>query len=295
LLWIDSNTPVFLLTQAHVSVSHHNIVGNRYGKQEMRVSCENPLSKKGFSISTTLPGATHPSVTNFESPSLVAIDAEFGDGGARQTLELYISPSRPGFSYHCGRMVILKDQNGTTPKLLSTFTIPMPKWLNHVLASAFLNQDGLFLHHQERYMASTDKYTSLLKEGEGPYHYTKAILPSSSDMGVIMFRNWMRKLAGGRIPYKNNPTMPPANSDTVFDVFNSHTKYCKYCQDALRRLKRARMASFIAASIVGILRPPQLNTVGSLLATALFGGVGLTLNKLIGMFYRYEFSHAHND
>jgi Pheophorbide a oxygenase len=293
-VFISSHSSMFSSVQAHVSVSHHNIVGSRYGNQEMRLASVKPLSKNGFSISTKLQGATHPAVTNFESPSLVAIDSEFGDG-AKQTLELYIAPSRPGFSYHCGRIVILKDQHGATPKLLSGFTIPMPKWLNHVLASAFLHQDGLFLHHQERYMASTNKYMSVLKDGEEPYHYTKAISPSSSDMGVIMFRNWMRKLAGGRIPYKNNPTMPPSNNDIVFDVFNGHTKYCKYCQDALRRLKKARMASFIAATIVGILRPPQLSAVGSLLTSALFGGVGLIFNKLIGMFYRYEFSHAHND
>jgi hypothetical protein len=255
-----------------------------------------PLSKDGFAIMTQrhLPGAT-PSTTNFEAPSMVAIDAPFGDDGAKQTLELYVSPSRPGFSNHIGRMVIMKDESGKMPPLLRQFTLPLPKWVNHVMASAFLNQDGLFLHHQERAMARTGQYSSALSNGEEPYHYSKAVYPVNSDLGVILFRNWLRHLAGGRIPYKNNPVMPAPSNDIVFDVWNGHTKYCRYCQDALRRLKKARLASFVAAGSMAVLRPPKLHIAGNLATTLLLGGIGMMLNKLISMFYRYEYSHAHND
>lgn len=253
------------------------------------------LTKDGFSISVKRPGADSPSVTTFKAPSLVAIDAFVGDNGAKQTLELYVSPSRPGFSNHVGRMVITKGKNGEMPKLLRQFTLPMPKWLNHIMASAFLNQDGLFLHHQERTMAHTGQYKSVLEDGEEPYHYTKAVYPVNSDKGVLNYRNWLRQLAGGRIPYKNNPTMPAASNDVVFDVWNSHTKYCRYCQDALRRFKKARLASFFAAACLAVVRPAKLGVAGNLASTLGLAGLGLALNRLIGLFYRYEYSHAHND
>jgi phenylpropionate dioxygenase-like ring-hydroxylating dioxygenase large terminal subunit len=272
---------------AHVTVSHHNIVGNRYADQSLRLETSVPLTKQGFAIKDANLGGQ----TNFYAPSLVAIDVSFGT--AKQTLELYVSPSRPGFCNHVGRMVIVKDDEGKMPPLFRAFTLPMPKWLNHVMASAFLNQDGLFLHHQERSMAMTGQYTSLVPDGKEAYNYNNAIYPVNSDLGVIHFRNWIRKLAGGRIPYKNNPAMPPASSSVVFDVWNSHTKHCHYCQVALKRLRRVRLATLAAAACLAILRPWSATT--TLLSSLGLASIGLGVNKLIGMFHRYEFSHAHND
>ena len=181
------------------------------------------------------------------------------------------------------------------PKLLRQFTRPMPLWLNHILASLFLNQDALFLHHQERHLSATGSYSSLKNEpGFSADHYTKAVLPVETDVGVVNFRNWLRLLAGGRIPYKNSPSMPQANNDIVFDVWNSHTKYCQVCQTALKNVKRARLASFVVATCLAVLRPAthKLVNLASVLATA---GIGLALHKLVGLFYRYEYSHARND
>lgn len=279
---------------AHVGVSHHNIVGDRYKSQELVLDTVTPVTKDGFSISSKSPNTENPGITTFHAPSLVAIDAPAANG-AKQTLELYCSPSRPGFCNHVGRMVILKDNDGKMPNLLRQFTFPMPKWLNHVAASAFLNQDALFLHHQERHMATTGQYKGYMDDGEEPYHYTKAVYPVNTDKGVINLRNWMRQLAGGGIPYQNSPTMPESSNEVVFDVWNGHTKYCKYCQDALRRLKKVRFASYFAAACMAVVRPAKLGVKGSLASTLALAGIGLLVNKLIGMFYRYEFSHSHND
>ena len=144
-------------------------------------------------------------------------------------------------------------------------------------------------------MAHTGQYKSVLQDGEEPYHYSQAVYPVNSDKGVIKFRNWMRQLAGGSIPYKNSPTMPAASNDVVFDVWNGHTKYCKYCQDALRRLKKVRFAAFFASACLAVVRPVKLGVAGNLAGSMGLAGFGLIMNKLIGMFYRYEFSHAHND
>lgn len=190
-------------------------------------------------------------------------------------------------------MVIVKEKDGKMPSFLAMFTAPVPKWLNHVMAASFLNQDGLFLHQQERTLAKTGAYSSLVNGDDKPTNYNDAVLPIDIDKGVLNYRNWLRLLAGGRIPYKYGPLMPDADNEIVFDQWNGHTKYCQICQTALANLKKVRFAAFFTATCLAVLRPAgnALNLV-SVLATA---GIGLALNKLIGMFYRYEFSHAHND
>jgi phenylpropionate dioxygenase-like ring-hydroxylating dioxygenase large terminal subunit len=281
---------------AHVGVSHHSIIGSRYDVRPLRLATSMPVCKEGFAFES-FQNATQPdqvgSTVSYIAPGLVTIDVPIGTDGAQQTLELYASPSRPGFCNHVGRMVVRKDQKGTMPQLLRQFTLPMPIWLSHVLASFFLNQDGVFLHHQERSLATTGRYSTLVPDEADPYQYDKAVFLVPSDLGVISFRNWVRFIAGGRIPYRNNHVMPTASSDVVFDAWNAHTKYCQYCQVALKRLKAVRMVTFIAASSIAITRPS--NAFRALVSSLGLAGIGLLLNKLIGMFYRYECSHAHND
>ena len=286
---------------AHVPSSHHNVVGNRYADTNpLFVDTTKPVTKDGFEISVMQNpkegGAVPPtSTTEFVAPSLVKIEAPAGEG-AVSILELYSSPSRPGFCNHVGRQVVIKGANGEVPALLKVFLLPMPKWLNHVLAGLFLNQDALFLHAQERKMHETKQYTTLLSSAdEEPYHYTKAVLPMTADKGVVNFRNWIRNKAGGRIPYQYNPSMPSVDNEVVFDIYNSHTQHCFVCMNALKNLRKARLFSYLAAAFVGVLRPARLGAVGNVLITALLGSIGIGINKLIGAMHRLEYSHAEND
>ena len=274
---------------AHVPVSHHNVVGSRYGDLGLTMRSLEPLTKDGFKIGVKSGTSESESSTAFTAPSQVLIEAPFGDDGAAQYLELYTSPSRPGFSNHVGRMVIVKDKSNQMPKLLRQFTMPMPKWASHMLASAFLHQDALFLHGQERTLAHTGQYRTSQPANDS---YSKAIMPCSADKGVMKFRSWMSKFAGGFIPFKGDTTMPPANNDVVFDVWNSHTKHCKYCLTALKRLKMARTISFLASALIASIRPKFMSVIGSVVGALGFAGVGAVLSKLISMFYKYEFSHA---
>lgn len=276
---------------AHVPVSHHNVVGSRYDDQSLKMETNQPLTKQGFSIDVTNHLNTT-STTAFTAPSRVLIKAPFGDDGAAQYLELYSSPSRPGFSNHVGRMVVLKDKSKEMPKLLKQFTLPLPIWVNHIMASAFLHQDALFLHGQERSLSHYGEYRSSTPGANDPY--ASAILPCSTDKGVLNFRTWMSKFAGGHIPFKGDTTMPAADNEVVFDVWNGHTKHCKQCQGALKNLKRIRKFAFVASALVAAIRPKLLGVIGSTLAAAAMSGVGYALHKLIGLFYRYEFSHADN-
>jgi phenylpropionate dioxygenase-like ring-hydroxylating dioxygenase large terminal subunit len=305
-----------LVDPSHVPVSHHNIVGNRYGDLTTRVENFESLSKSGFTIEVSAPTSTLNSTTKFIAPGAVHIEVpiEGASKGALQVLELLVSPGRPGFCNHVGRMVIIKGEVEAGSKdakkqgnLLRQFTLPLPKWLNHIMASGFLNQDALFLHHQERKMHESGQYSSVgsyyldADQSSGsskddPASYSKAVYPVRTDRGVLNFRNWLARYTprGGKIPYMlHNPTMPPADNAVVFDVWNAHTKHCSYCQDALRRLKKIRFATIAMALCLAVLRP--FGKVSSLVATLSTAGIAYVLHKLIGMFYKYEFSHAQND
>ena len=276
---------------AHVPVSHHNVVGSRYGDLGMTMRSKIPLTKDGFSIGVSNNLATSESTTSFTAPSQVLIEAPFGEDGAAQYLELYSSPSRPGFSNHVGRMVIIKDKSLVMPKLLRAFTLPLPTWMNHIMASAFLHQDALFLHGQERSLTNTGQYKTSVPANDS---YAAAVMPCSADKGVMTFRNWMQRFAGGFIPFKGDLTMPAANNDVVFDVWNSHTKHCKYCLTALKRLKVARTLAFLTSALVATIRPKLLGVSASVISALGLSGVGFVLSKLIGMFYKYEFAHSEN-
>eukprot|EP00568_Trieres_chinensis_P006725 CAMPEP_0183295636 /NCGR_PEP_ID=MMETSP0160_2-20130417/3522_1 /TAXON_ID=2839 ORGANISM="Odontella Sinensis, Strain Grunow 1884" /NCGR_SAMPLE_ID=MMETSP0160_2 /ASSEMBLY_ACC=CAM_ASM_000250 /LENGTH=591 /DNA_ID=CAMNT_0025457151 /DNA_START=48 /DNA_END=1826 /DNA_ORIENTATION=+ len=283
---------------AHVPASHHNIVGSRYtGTTPLRITTERPVTSRGFAIRTS-----KTATSTFVAPGHVKLHSEVNDQGATQTLELYSSPSVPGFCNHMGRQVIVKSKDRTVPQMLKTFTLPIPVWVLHLLGNTFLNQDALFLHEQERTMDRDGLYSTVGGNGDdvegangGADRYNPNVLPISADKGVIMFREWMRTKAGGKIPYRGNRSMPPVSKDDVFDIYNSHTKDCKYCNDALRRLKKVRKASFIAAAVVGVLRPGKLGVVGSTVLAGALGGVGLVANKVVKLLHKMEFSHAEND
>ncbi|GFH54435.1 hypothetical protein CTEN210_10911 [Chaetoceros tenuissimus] len=280
---------------AHVGVSHHNVVGNRYNDQTMTMHTVEKLTKDGFTVGNGVTNdvADGRSTTAFNAPGQVIISSPYGNEGACQYLELYSSPSRPGFCNHVGRIVIKKERDGKMPGGFKQFTAPIPIWLNHLLASLFLNQDGLFLHAQERTLAHTKQYRAS-DPSVSSDNFADAILPVSTDRGVMLFRTWMKRVAGGMIPFQGDTTMPSINNDVVFDVYNAHTKHCKYCQDALKNLKRARFMMFFFAAFTAALRPKILGVGGSIFSGLAFSGIGGLLNKVIGMFYRFEFSHAAN-
>lgn len=252
----------------------------------------NPLSSSGFAIESE--GPLGKSVTTFKAPSTVIVNNAAITKGAMPTLEFYASPSRPGFCNKNFRLAIKVKEGGTLPFLLRKFKAPVPKWINHVMAPSFFNQDAMLLHRQERNLAKTGAYSTVVPEGEEPKQYSKGMLEAETDKGVLNYRNWLRQLADGRIPYKYNPVMPEVDESAVFDQWNSHTKHCRMCLGALRNLKRLRFISLFAAICLAVIRPfcKTWMNLASVLTTT---GIAVALTKGIGKFHRYEFSHGHKD
>lgn len=282
---------------AHVVVSHHGIVGNRYNdpspfEVEMvdKLSTQNGFTMKSKTTNNPL-GA--PSYTSFRPPSLVQITTPFEDG-SKLILSLYVTPTEPGFCRHIGSQVFVKGTTGKSPPGIGPFALPMPKWLLHISASLFLHQDGVFLHHQEKILAQRgyDARPGAESEDYGAITY----MCNSQDKGVISFRQWLKRRAGGGVPYAGNPALPPRDhlGQYVNDVYNSHVKHCRHCLGALSNLKRARIASFVASAIF-VLARPVLGLVGAAVGAVVSAALGGALGKLIGLFYSYEYRHSDND
>ncbi len=302
---------------AHVPVSHHGLVGDRYeGAKYFDMLRLRELSTQegfAFTIAPTAPNIAT-AVNDFQPPCHMRIISTFKDGG-KLILVLYATPTRPGWCRYIGCQVLVKNEAGKSPSGLAFFALPMPAWLGHILASLFLHQDLVFLHYQEKQLARQKQSKWL----------NAVFTPNPQDKMVITFRQWLDKRAGGGIPWARgcNPALPPAERDkrSLFDVWTMHTRDCQVCQNALKTIHRLQVTALIAAAaclIVAVLvdaRAVAVQTVinpaavsASLWMTvpplgfwvALGGAIALAagsygLKKFSRLFYVYEFEHAHND
>mmetsp|Transcript_15433 Transcript_15433/g.43181 ORF Transcript_15433/g.43181 Transcript_15433/m.43181 type:complete len:602 (-) Transcript_15433:300-2105(-) len=319
---------------AHVPVSHHNIVGNRYkdakffNLEEIR-----PLTAKdGFEFKldrTTVDMEADRSLEashDFQPPCLVRIRNDL-QSGAQTNLCLFVVPTVPGKCRSIGCQVLVKNNEGKLPAGLSFFSMPMPDWLVHILAPVFLHMDSVFLHHQE-------KIVHKRVDSSGKSMVEECSMPTPSDKMVILFRKWLSSMAGG-IPWAPGaPPLPEPEHDSakLFDTYQAHTKHCSSCLGALKGVKfwqtitaaaatcfaalggvlyaaycssKAAIAAATAASlrkgkgaaleaIPMFYSPPAITWC--LLALALVAlAAHLVLRKLHSLFYKYEFSHADNN
>lgn len=288
---------------AHVTVSHHGLMGSRYseGKYYDMLPTKKLSTQEGFAFEITPTSSmVEQAIHDFQPPCLMKIVSTFKDGG-KLMLVLYAIPTRPGWCRHIGCQILVKNNQGKPPKGLAFYALPMPAWLGHILASLFLHQDLVFLHYQEKNLAK-----------KNANHWIESVYtPNPQDKMVITLRKWLEKRAGGGIPWEGNSQLPPAELDKrkLFDVWETHTKHCQVCQNALKNLNRLTWGVWIGAIaclIIGLLIDSRMVAMqGSMMpSVAFWGGLSLAvilgvsgyfLHKLTRLFYVYEFEHADND
>jgi phenylpropionate dioxygenase-like ring-hydroxylating dioxygenase large terminal subunit len=303
---------------AHVPVSHHGLVGNRYNDAQYydMPRIRDVSTQEGFAFGVT---STEPSIEqtihDFQPPCLMKITSIFKDEG-QLILVLYATPTRPGWCRHIGCQVMVKNSSGKLPKGLAFFALPMPTWLGHILASLFLHQDLVFLHYQEK---------ALAKKG-GDRWLDSVFTPNPQDKMVITFRQWLNKRAGEAIAWDKScsHSLPEPERDKaqLFDVWNTHTKDCSLCQNALRKIQRLEILAYSIAVFsfgIGIMLDaraiaaktvmldteatttalqsmiPTTGLLWAILGSSLFGMLGYLLKRFSRLFYVYEFNHAKND
>jgi len=304
---------------AHVPVSHHGMLGNRYKDANYydMIQVKNLSTQEGFSFEVNppvLPNAEQ-TINDFQPPCYMRIASTY-EGDTQMLLALYAIPTRPGWCRHIGCQVLVKNEQGKRPPGIAFFALPMPVWLGHVLSSLFLHQDQALLHYQEK---------NLTKRGKNKW-LNAVYTPNPQDKMVITFRKWFQERAGGDIPWASDCSHEISYQDQdkqkLFDVWTTHTQECMVCQKALNNINRITKLAYLASVVclcLGVLvdaraiaikaslaASEQMTTTFSTFAPTtgfwralgsaiLFALVGYLLQKFSRLFYVYEFKHAHND
>jgi len=174
---------------------------------------------------------------------------------------VYATPIRKG---ECRLFARFPFQFST--KLPGLFLRLTPRWYSHIGQNSVLEDDQIFLHHQERY----------LEQRGGSANFTKAFyLPTKADMFVFQLRSWINQ-------YSINPflgtTLPPQlPKEVLLDRYHSHTEKCASCRQALRNLQLLRTGVAVVTVLVWALLPwlePYIISLVTVSGVSIWYGLG---------------------
>lgn len=223
-----------VLDASHVPYTHHRSVGNRAfaGSVELEVLSSGRQGFKGMWESGPRRGTLGQQDTTFIAPSLMWHDLTSKQFGRTLTV-VYATPIRKG---EC--RLFARFPFKFSSKIPGLFIKLTPRWYSHIGQNAVLEDDQIFLHHQERY----------LEESGGSANFAKAFyLPTMADRFVIELRKWVNQYSADPFP---GATLPPTlPREKLLDRYHSHTVKCASCSAALANIRRLRMGLAITAAI----------------------------------------------
>ncbi|MBE9032644.1 Rieske 2Fe-2S domain-containing protein [filamentous cyanobacterium LEGE 11480] len=216
-----------VLDPSHLPFTHHNSVGKRENAAPMDLQIVES-GKQGFR--GTWPegprkGNLGKQDTVFVAPNLMWHELTSKQFGRTLTV-VYATPTRKG---ECRLFARFPFQfSSKIPALAISL---MPRWYSHLNQNMILEDDQIFLHYQERYLA---------KQG-GSDNISKAFyMPTKADRFVFEFRQWVSLYQADPFP---GQVLPPAQSRTqLLDRYHSHTKNCASCRKANVRISQIQIA-----------------------------------------------------
>ncbi|MBW4421246.1 MAG: Rieske 2Fe-2S domain-containing protein [Myxacorys californica WJT36-NPBG1] len=259
-----------VLDSSHVSFTHHRSVGNRSNAApvELEVLEAGKQGFQGFWAEGPRKGTLGQQHTTFVAPALMWHDLTSKQFGRTLTV-VYATPIRKGECRVFARFPF--KFSSKLPGFLITLT---PRWYSHIGNNNVLEDDQIFLHHQERYLAAKG----------GSSNFAKAFyLATRADTFVSALRRWVNEFEAD--PFSAQALPPARSTEALLDRYHSHTVHCASCRSALTNIQKIRFAFVIVSLIAGILLPVFVPSVVSatvaLIAIALWFGLG----KLERQFY----------
>ncbi len=268
-----------VLDASHVPYTHHRTVGNRANAAPVDLEMLE-LSKQGF-IGRWQEGPRRGTLgqqdTRFTAPNLMWHDLTSKQFGRTLTV-VYAVPIRKG---EC-RLFARFPFKFSSP-WPGRFIRLTPRWYSHIGQNAILEDDQIFLHHQER----------ALEAAGGSNRLSKAFyLPTKADLFVSQLHQWLKDCQADPFPGQKLPVAARTKAE-LLDRYHSHTIHCASCRGALTNLKRIRLGLAITSAIAWATTPlcmawgellPMLSAASSLLALSCFGGWA-ALGQLERRFY----------
>jgi phenylpropionate dioxygenase-like ring-hydroxylating dioxygenase large terminal subunit len=214
--------------------------------------------------------------TTFVAPALMWHDLTSKQFGRTLTV-VYATPIRKG---EC--RLFARFPFKFSSKLPGLFMQLTPRWYSHIGQNTVLEDDQIFLHHQERY----------LEESGGSANFAKAFyLPTKADRFILELRSWVNRYNAN--PFPGEPLPPALPREKLLDRYHSHTKKCSSCSKALTNLQRLRMGCVATAALTWAVTPlltltlnqasvlvAVLSTVLSVASLAVWAGLGKLERRL---------------
>lgn len=269
-----------VLDSSHIPYTHHRTVGNRANVSpvELEVLESGKWGFKGTWAAGPRQGTLGRQDTTFMAPGLMWHDLTSKQFGRTLTV-VYATPIRQG---EC--RLFARFPFKFSSKLPGLFLQLTPRWYSHIGQNSVLEDDQIFLHHQERY----------LELSGASANFTKAFyLPTKADLFVFQLRSWVNQYSVELFPGKTFP--PPLPKEALLDRYHSHTKKCASCSKALVNWQRLRVGVAIVTALFWALLPllifidtqVDLITISFLTLTVISGaGIWLGLGKLERRFYQ---------
>ena len=269
-----------VIDASHIPYTHHKTVGNRsnVAPLELEVTESDKHGFKGVWDEGPRKGKLGTQHTTFTAPSLVWHDLTSKQFGRTLTV-VYATP-------------ISKGQCRLFARFPFKFASPFPRffiklaptWYSHINQNGVLEDDQIFLHHQERYLAASG----------GGDNYSKAFyLPTKADLYVSELRQWVNLYHADPFSDRNLPATLP--KEELLDRYHSHTKKCASCIQALNTIKKIKQLAIAIPILTWAIVPllslflaiDSTQMAITLSATLLvFSFIWWQLDKLEQKFYR---------
>jgi hypothetical protein len=145
-----------------------------------------------------------------------------------------------------------------------------PKWYSHINQNGVLEDDQIFLHHQERYLAALG----------GSKNYNQACyLPTKADLYVSELRQWVNLYHAD--PFPERKLAPALLKEQLLDRYYSHTKNCASCRQALNTVQKLKQIAIALLILTWVIIPIiSLFTVVSPTITAISFSATLLISSL---------------
>jgi phenylpropionate dioxygenase-like ring-hydroxylating dioxygenase large terminal subunit len=276
-----------VLDASHVPYTHHNTVGNRANASTVELEVLES-GKQGFTgtwAEGPRKGALGRQDTQFIAPNFMWHDLTSKQFGRTLTV-VYATPIRKGQCRLFARFPF--KFSSKLPKFFISIT---PRWYSHISQNKILEDDQIFLHHQERY----------LTQSGGSADFARAFyLPTAADRYVTQLHQWLNQFEANPFPQDALPPSPPTRAQ-LLDRYQSHTIHCASCRRALKNIQRLKVGAGIGAAIGWSIMPILMVVQGSLggaivlslLALAFFGS-WFALGRLERKFYEGQMTPPRN-
>ncbi|PSB59423.1 Rieske 2Fe-2S domain-containing protein [Chamaesiphon polymorphus] len=221
-----------VLDPSHLPYTHHGSVGKRSNASpvELEVTSSDKLGFTGTWADGPRKGTLGRQNTTFIAPCLMWHELKSKQFGETITV-VYATPTRKG---QC--RIFARFPFKFASKVPEFFIKATPAWYSHINNNAILEDDQIFLHHQERY----------LEQSGGSNTFSQSFyLPTKADAFVFEYRQWLNDYRAD--PFPGQTFKPALDTEKLLDRYHSHTEHCHSCSTAYKNIQTAKRAIVIIA------------------------------------------------